>query len=113
MISSNKVLPVTNKTKVDKRTNATERLLLFKGRTISQSSDGIFRSMYCSRSTGNDPFVQSIANDDVVVNNMIRREHYFFGKHFAGHLWPSADSSELKLIQSIFQQRSDRLSKLQ
>ena len=90
----------------------TESLLLLKGRTISQSSDGIFRSIHFSRSTEDDPFVQSITNDDVLAKNK-RRKHYFFRKQFTGHLRPSAGSSELQSIQSIFQQRSDRLSKLQ
>ena len=30
---------------------------------------------YFSRSIENDPFVQSITNDDVLANNIIRREH--------------------------------------
>ena len=111
MTPSNRALPVTNKTEADKSVNATESLLLLKGRNISQSSDGIFRSKYFSRSPENDPFVQSITNDDVLANS-IRREHYFFRKHFIGHLRPSAGSSELQSVQSIFQQRSDRLRKL-
>ena len=63
-----------------------------------------------SRSTENDPFVQSITNDDVLANNR-RRDHYFFRKQFTSHLRPSAGSSELQSI--TFQQQSDRLSKLQ
>ena len=42
-------------------------------------SDGIFRSMYFSRSTENGLFVQSITNDDVLAND-IRREHYCLGR---------------------------------
>ena len=45
------ILPGKNKTEADKRVNATESLLILKDRTISQSSQGIFRSMYFSRST--------------------------------------------------------------
>ena len=40
----------------------------YKIRTILQSSDDILRSMYFSRSTEGDPFVQSITNDDVLAN---------------------------------------------
>ena len=79
MIPSDRVLSVTNKTEADKRVNATKSLLILKGRTISQPSDGTFRSIYFSRSTENDPFVQSTTNDDVLANNIIRREHYFSG----------------------------------
>ena len=67
MIPSNRVLPATNKTKADKRVNATESLLLLKGRTISQSPDSILWSMYLSKSTENDPFVQSTTNDDLLA----------------------------------------------
>ena len=68
-----RVDPVTNEAKADKRVNVTESLLRLKGRTISQSSDGIFRSM-SSKSTENDHFVQSITNDNALAIN-IRREH--------------------------------------
>ena len=47
-----------------------KKLLFFKSRTILQSSDGIFQSKCFSRSTENDPFVQSIAHDVVLANNI-------------------------------------------
>ena len=74
VIPWNRVLPVTSKTEAYKRVNVTESPLLLKGSTISQSSDGILRSKYFFRSTENDPFVQSITNDDVLANNILRRE---------------------------------------
>ena len=87
--------------------------LLLKGRTITQSSDGICWSMYFSRSTKNDPFIQSITNDDVLANKT-RREHHFFMKQFTGLLRSSAGlNEELQSIQSFFQQRSDTLIKLE
>ena len=87
--------------------------LLLKGKTITQSSDGICWSMYFSRSTENDPFIQSITNDDVLANKT-SREHYFSMKQFTGPLRSSAGlNEELQPIQSIFQQRSDRLIKLE
>ena len=45
----------------------------WKSRTISQSSDGTFRSIYFSRSTGSDLSIQKIIYDDVPANK-IRRE---------------------------------------
>ena len=79
-IPSNRVSPVPNKTEADKRVSATKSLLLEKENHLSmiRRSDGIVRSMYFSRSTENDPFVQSITNNDDVLANNIRREHYFF-----------------------------------
>ena len=50
--------------------NATKSLFVYKRKTILQSSDGIFRSIYFSRSTKNGPFVQSITDDDVLANNI-------------------------------------------
>ena len=108
MIPSNRVLSVTKKTEADKRVNATDSLLLLKDRAILQSSDGIFRSIYFSRSTENDPFVQSITNDDVLANNIIRRvSTNFSGSSLqATYGRPSVGSSDLKSVQSTFQQRS-------
>ena len=76
MFPSNRVSPVLSKTGADKRVSATKSLPLEKQNHLSIiiRSDGIFRSMHFSRSTGNDPLVQSLTNDDVLAN-IVRREH--------------------------------------
>ena len=96
-IPSNRVSPVSNKTEADKRVSATKSLLLEMENHLSmiRRSDGIFQSMYFSRSTENDPSVQSITNNDDVST-------IFFRKQFTGHLRASVNSSEILSIKSNF-----------
>ena len=78
-----------------------------------------------SRSTENDPSVQSITKDDVLANNIRHQLGAYvtpgtsFGirkkkprQQIEGYLRLSAGSNELQSVRSIFQQRSDRLSRL-
>ena len=69
-------------TEAGKGVSATESLLYQKkSRTISQSSNGIFRSMYFSRTIENDPFVQN----RVVLYSRINNTVYAIGeKHTLG-----------------------------
>ena len=77
LIPSNRVSPFSNKTEMYKRVIATKSILIEKQSHIStiRVLDGIFQSMHSSKSNDDDPFVQSITNDDVLANNIIRRKH--------------------------------------
>ena len=69
---SKKVFPVLKKKKADKN-SVRQRANYYKNQTILQSSDDqtvYFGQCIFSRSTKNDPFVQSITNDDVLANTI-------------------------------------------
>ena len=98
MLPSNRILSVANKTNTDKGLIRQRAyiILFFSEKqnhlTIIRRSDGIFRSIYFSRSNENGPLIEIITND--LANNILHRKRYLFRKQFTGHLRPSAVSND-------------------